>query len=112
MRSAQGSAQDMAKRRVRRSRACGGPLLDPTSRWKYPSDFIYLPTQFHTGAENVVNGVKTIMVNEPLRTAPSRRIAKSAVLRRSKGRKRCPASPFGTTHDQAETADGKIIRHR
>jgi hypothetical protein len=24
---------------------------------------------FHAGAENVVNGVKTIMVNEPLRTA-------------------------------------------
>ena len=63
-----------------------------------------------SAAENVVNGVKTIMVNEPLRTAAARRIAKSAVLRRGP-RGQCPA-PFGTRHGQFETADGTIIRDR
>src|SRR5258707_5349613 len=83
------SALGMARQRVRRSRACGGPLLDPPSRSKYPNKFIRLPTTFHTRvnalAENVVNGVKTIMVNEPLRAARARRVEKSAVLRRGPG---------------------------
>jgi hypothetical protein len=54
-------------------RARGGPWLDPSSRSKYPNKFIRLLTEFHAGAspraENVVNGVKTIMVNDRLRTA-------------------------------------------
>jgi hypothetical protein len=40
---------------------------------KYPNEFIRLTTWFQANAkapaENVVNGVKTIMVNDPLRTA-------------------------------------------
>ena len=50
---------------------------------------------FQTLAENVVNGVKTIMVNEPLRAGRARRIAASAMLRRVLGRR--PLLP-GTRH--------------
>jgi arabinose-5-phosphate isomerase len=60
-----------------------------------------LPTGFHAGAENVVNGVKTIMVNEPLRTAAPRRIAKSAVLRR--GLRRTSPSPRPSEPDMAHS---------
>ena len=42
-------------------------------------------------SENVVNGVKTIMVNEPLRTGRSRRLAGSAVLGEARPR-RCASS--------------------
>jgi arabinose-5-phosphate isomerase len=77
----------MAKRREKRTRVSPGPLLDPSSRQKYPNDFKYFIGQFpltrgHQGSENVVNGVKTIMVNEPLRTRP----AAIAVLRISQRR--------------------------
>ena len=44
--------------------------------------------------ENVVNGVKTIMVKEPLRTAPPRRIADWAMLEEARGHR--PASRIQT----------------
>jgi hypothetical protein len=37
----------MAKARVGAIRACGGPLLDPSSRSKYSNKFIHLPAGFH-----------------------------------------------------------------
>jgi hypothetical protein len=51
------------------------------------------------------------MVNEPLRAARPRRIAKSAVLRKGPQRKAIARQP-GTRHGQFETADGKIIRDK
>src|ERR1700680_2773760 len=47
------------------------PLAGPDITIKYPNEFIRLTAGVHACAnapvENVVNGVKTIMVNEPLR---------------------------------------------
>jgi hypothetical protein len=61
----------MAKARVKRLRGCGGPLLDPTSRIKILQRNQHYAGESqiraNTAAEIVVNGVKTIMVNEPLR---------------------------------------------
>ena len=68
------SARGMAKTRVKRLHACGGPLLDPTSRQKILQRNQIHADEFHSGANAprkiVVNGVKTIMVNEPLRARP------------------------------------------
>jgi hypothetical protein len=48
------------------------PVAGPDITIKYSNEFIRLTIRFHTRAntpvENVVNGVKTIMVNEALRT--------------------------------------------
>src|SRR5882724_8885251 len=59
--------------------------------------------------ENVVNGVKTIMVNGRVRTAP-RSHGRPGHAKEWFGRNRRP-SP-GTRHVQVETADDKLIRHR
>jgi hypothetical protein len=77
----------MAKARVRALRACGGPLLDPTSRLEKLQQNQLLvgraPATHERGTEIVVNGVKTIMVNEPLRARTSRRFASAAMLERA-----------------------------
>ena len=91
------------------------PLAGPDITMKIPQRIHTLadrvPARCATHAENVVNGVKTIMVNEPLRAAAARRIAKPAVLRRAGGEQPIARLP-GTRHGQFETADGKIIRDR
>src|SRR4051794_20713303 len=91
------SAQDMTKPRAKGLRAGRGPLLDPTSRPKIlqrnqstPDGF---PERREAQPEIVVNGVKTIMVNEPLRAAPARRIASWAMLDRSARLTRVIAGP-------------------
>ena len=40
-------AQGMATARGASTRGCGGPWLDPTSRWEYSNEFIRLTIEFH-----------------------------------------------------------------
>jgi hypothetical protein len=54
------------------SRAAAGSDLDPSPRWKNSNEISTFvnhrrPGQSWRAAEKVVNGVKTIMVNDPLR---------------------------------------------
>src|SRR5271156_5406157 len=62
----------MTRRHATTLRARDGPWLDPASRLKYLNEIIRLQSDLRrprvAGPENVVNGVKTIMVNETLRT--------------------------------------------
>jgi hypothetical protein len=55
-------------------RALSGSNLDPSPRWKNSNEIITFADPFRRmqnwhAAQKVVNGVKTIMVNDPLRSA-------------------------------------------
>ena len=60
-------------------------------------------------AENVVNGVKTIMVNDPLRIGGR---ASHRGIERAKGDARVQNPSPGIRNGQTETADDQIIRLR
>src|SRR5882757_5072087 len=63
------------------------PLAGPAITMKLLQQRQILIGRAPNTPENVVNGVKTIMVNEPLRADGPRRIAKSAMLGRGPGPK-------------------------
>lgn len=91
------------------SRAPRLALLDPPPRQNWlPQQLHRLPRRVPSLAENVVNGVKTIMVNERLRAGRLRRLTGSAVLRGEPWAR----PPPRIRHGQSKTADGKIIRHQ
>ena len=99
----------MAKPRERGVRADLGRLLAAATRWKYPNEFMHLTYASRLAAKNVVNGVKTIMVNEPLRI---RRRASHRGIERAKGDARVQKPSPGIRNGQPETADDQIIRPR
>src|SRR3954454_23325301 len=105
------AARDKTRPRATGLRAHGGPWLAPASRWNYPNRFRYLKPTLRRATDNVVNRVKTIMVNEPLRNSPARRLTSGAVLRKRTRAAGCRPSLPGTKHDKPETAGGKIIRY-
>src|SRR5882757_8295570 len=61
------------------------PLAGPDTTIKIPQRNHLLVRRVPTAHENVVNGVKTIMVNEPLRGGRARRLTGEAMLRRGAG---------------------------
>jgi hypothetical protein len=103
--ASEGGAQ---KRRVQSSAPCRPRHHDKVNSNK----IIYLDGQFPhrqkpAERKKVLNGVKTFMVNEPLKTALSRRLARAIVLIRRPGKAPLP----GTSHGKPTTADDRIIRH-
>src|SRR3984893_4140142 len=103
------------------------PLAGPDITIEIPQPNHLLRQRFPTpcepaSREDVVNGVKTSVVNGRLRTGCPRRIAGPAMLRRCRetdapppGTQASPwnaSLPWNARHGQSETADGRFIRHR